>query len=925
LRFAEDLKPRKEHSMALHKKIVLSLFTLLLTGMLLPMNSESAVTLRTLTEEGKTLFEIENNHFRMKISPSSGGRISSLYDKKAKTELLYWTKALGGLCDDRGEATLGIYKAEIKKNSSEEVEILLSFSTSLGIQYEKSITVFSNKPLFQVDYTISRVDGDPLDFTYMMRNFLLPGGKPLSDKIFYCYDTVEGPIRIPGSLLEKNHYVRNPVHGWHGCIDTENKAGIAVLTEEEKVDYFYYWTGEKTFPSFEWTYKTVRLEPSKPFSTKIYFILTNGLQGYSDITKEYALYCEKEEDPQHAKNITFLTHAQALWRDLDLTSMPILKSSIWDLEGKKINDLDDAFFRLRIQDGTETVKQQWNAPKEGTYVIQQEIFSAGNRLGGNESPFIAGKADGTFVRKAKTLPPQEFILKLTAEDIKNGFVPAFAPPANKPASSIQEVRLLLGKGDTESSEIFLYGLRKIDQLTISLAALRNEKGEIISHLPLSLRLQQESQILPFNGTLSLSENTPLSLWLTAHANSLPPGKYRSAIQFQQSPQTLYSLPVILTIDEKRLPLKTLSYWMHYDIYSILAINGSLNNKKKSLELWPHYVQDLVEHGVDVLCFQDYPKKLPLIPFVKVKEFQEGYLPVLDFTETDEFLEIAIKGGLRKAVLRYNWFSRDWLPQNFSKEKNPEEWEKAALFMGKQVSSYFEKKGFELFLYLVDEPRTDAAESIIERISFAKKSCPNAKIAVSLSAMTPEFIQKLTPFIDIWEFQRGSAIELFLQWLEEKKVTRKKEDLIGFYGGAMLSQSYLAGRLKAWEAWHLGLSFYSDYAYIRPGNNEYRVFSPGIKPIPSPVWEGIRDGNRDFEYLSLLSSLLEKAEKNGTLPKEKILSIQQQLQSLIGSKGLLKWIARSRTGFLYHQIETDPESLRKAKEIVFQLIDELSQK
>ncbi|MCM8818206.1 MAG: hypothetical protein NC915_01825, partial [Candidatus Omnitrophica bacterium] len=180
---------------------------------------------------------------------------------------------------------------------------------------------------------------------------------------------------------------------------------------------------------------------------------------------------------------------------------------------------------------------------------------------------------------------------------------------------------------------------------------------------------------------------------------------------------------------------------------------------------------------------------------------------------------------------------------------------------------------------------------------------------------------LIPYIDIWEFHRVSAMELFLKWNKEGKVELKKEDIYGYYTGAIITHPYEIGRLKGWDSWYLSLKFYSDYAYVRPGSNEYRVFSPGEIPVSSPVWEGIRDGNRDFEYLNLMNELIEKLKKIKKYEKE-LKEIENKISYLIGEGGYIKWTPESRSGFFYHKVESSSVNIRKAKKEVLEIIEKI---
>ncbi|MEM5831301.1 MAG: hypothetical protein QXO40_03810 [Candidatus Aenigmatarchaeota archaeon] len=872
------------------------------------------MTLKENIEDGKTILQIENKFFRLEIIPEKGGRIKSFYDKRKNFENLYWTEAIGGMLDDRGESTLSKYNYEAIEKTSEIIKIKLYYTSSQNIYYEKILTFYENKPLFKVDYKILKLEGEPVEFSFMMRNFIKCAGKDLSEEIIYYYPTENGVQKVSGNKLEKNHYVKNLSGGWCGIIDNISKGGIAVLTEEEKINYFYFWTGSKNYPTFEISYKSFKISSKDAFSTTIYFILTDDIPGYSEISQFCVIYTDIEEKD---KSFTFTTYLQGIWDDFDLDKTPILNSSIISLDDKRIFEFENNFFRLRVGEKPYKIIQKWTTNIDNElFILKHSLYSKNLKLIETEIPFYSGTPKFEYKRK-KAIEKKEkkYILKLTEDDIKRGYIICF--PEEQMNFNIDKISLDVGIDDKESVEINIFALRDVE-LKIQIMDFINEKGDVIKNKILFVRREEDRKLLPVEEMKILSGEKK-SLFFTFDLKDLPVGKYSGIVKFLDEKEK-FLLPVEINIHNVKIEKEKLSYWMHYDVYSIFLLNNCAEDKEKILKIWPYYVKDLVEHKVEVLCFQDYPK-MSLIPFVKVKEFINGYLPILDFSESEEFLNIALRGGLKKIVLRYSWYSKNWLPKDLNEKKELEKWRECVKFLGKQVTEYLKNKGFEVFVYLVDEPRVDSADALIEKIILAKESCPEVKIAGSISAMTPEFIKKLIPYIDIWEFQRVSAMELFLKWKKEKKIELKKEDIYGYYTGAIINHSYETGRLKGWDTWYLGLKFYSDYAYVRPSSNEYRVFSPAEIPISSPVWEGIRDGNRDFEYLNLMNDLIEKLKKIKKCEKE-LKEIEKRISGLMGEKGYIKWVPESRSGFFYHRAESSSENIRNAKKEILEIIEEI---
>ncbi|MCM8818866.1 MAG: hypothetical protein NC915_05275, partial [Candidatus Omnitrophica bacterium] len=674
------------------------------------------MSLKENFEDGKTILQIENKFFKLEIIPEKGGRIKSFYDKRKNLENVYWTEALGGLLDDRGESTLSKYNWEVIKKTTELIIIKLYYTSSQSIYYEKVLTFFHNKPLFKVEYKIVKHQGEPIEFSFMVRNFIKCGGKDLSEELIYYYPTEKGVQSISGNKLEKNHYVRNLSGGWCGIVDNSSKGGIVVLTEEEKLNYFYFWTGSKLYPTFEVAYKNFRISSKDDFSTTIYFILTDDMPGYSEVSQFCVIFTDIEKED---KNFTFTTYLQGIWDDFDLDKTPILNSSILSLDGRKIFEFENNFFRLRTGEKPYKIVQKWTTNIDNEFLILKHfLYSKNLKLIETEIPFYLGSPKIEYTRKKEIEKKEKkYILKLTEDDIKRGYVICF--PEEQMNFNIDKIFLDVGINDKESVEIEIYALRDIN-LKIEIMDFFDEKREKLKNQILNMRIEDDRKLLPFE-EIKIFSGEKKSTFFIFDLKNLPAGKYFGNVKFSDEKNEFF-LPIEINIHNVKIEKEKLSYWMHYDVYSIFYLNRCINDKEKILKIWPNYVKDLIEHKVEVLCFQDY-SQMPLIPFVKVKEFKNGYLPVLDFSESDEFLNIAKNGGFKKIVLRYSWYSKNWLPKNLNEKNEPEKWKECVKFIGKQVTDYLKKKGFEVFVYLVDEPRIDSTDSIIERINLAKESCP----------------------------------------------------------------------------------------------------------------------------------------------------------------------------------------------------------
>ena len=200
--------------------------------------------------ESENGFSLENRHLRIDID-RAGGRISALIDKRSGDQLVaLWKGAgeIGGLLDDRLYFTSAAYEATVEEADS-AVSLHLTASHVGGLRIEKTVTLRATEPLLHLRYTLDNGTQEPTRL--WVRNFPVPGGSPLDENHLYTL-----PLR--DRLLQKpfaSEYFESLREPWAALQDTLSGAGLlAVVPGLEK---FYFWSGSRENPTFEWIYPEI--------------------------------------------------------------------------------------------------------------------------------------------------------------------------------------------------------------------------------------------------------------------------------------------------------------------------------------------------------------------------------------------------------------------------------------------------------------------------------------------------------------------------------------------------------------------------------------------------------------------------------------------------------------------------------------------
>lgn len=206
---------------------------------------------------------VETAHYRLLVDVGKGGRVMSLVDKAAQTELIRKDDSgLGGLFEDRPIFSVSEYQCRATKNTPEEL-VLKCTVTRDSVGLTKTYTFTEGKPYFGIHYEIQ--NGTQLPFKLWIRNFANPGDGPVTeaDRAYLRNEGKLVDVAFPGT------YFKSLDAPWAAYLDTEKKCGYFVRCDFDLLDSFYFWNGSRIIPTFEWIYKPV--PPGQKVATNLTF------------------------------------------------------------------------------------------------------------------------------------------------------------------------------------------------------------------------------------------------------------------------------------------------------------------------------------------------------------------------------------------------------------------------------------------------------------------------------------------------------------------------------------------------------------------------------------------------------------------------------------------------------------------------------
>ena len=245
---------------------------------------------------------LENQFLKVEIS-ALGGRVTSLYDKKAGVDYAKSTK-LGkssGFCKDRqweyntvNEIRFGIHVLSVVKKSNDLVTVKTSFTgkrktTVKGFEFVKKYTLKRDECRLLVEYRIKShsVEGEFSPWLHNM--FVLPANFAAKKEAYifaqlerglYCQQVIK-PKRVNNLLVD----LKEP---WIGVVSSVSQEGIVEVAKHGAISHFYCWLGNDRCFSMEAVFNKTKIGLDGSWMSHLAFMPVKGIKGCHFATEEYA-------------------------------------------------------------------------------------------------------------------------------------------------------------------------------------------------------------------------------------------------------------------------------------------------------------------------------------------------------------------------------------------------------------------------------------------------------------------------------------------------------------------------------------------------------------------------------------------------------------------------------------------------------------
>jgi len=281
------------------------LLLILIVGIYFVFGLTSVAAIKVSIEE-KNKIKMENKFIFLEIEPQKGGRISSFIFKPTGTQYVYDD---GGLFLDHfsqqtwpGEFLNANYDFKIIQNGPEKGVVKLwrkstgkwkGYDKKLAdIIIEKEFILTENNPFLKVCIQLLNKGKESKSPAFWIQHCMDINGDKENDW-YYRPSSIgvnRGTLKVKGTHQRiGKDFVRDPVAGWSGCIDSSLNEGAIFL-----MDYNYLETLYNCIPfhTVEWFYEQIFLPPEKKWRTEVFLIPTLNFSSYAYASRNYILSIE---------------------------------------------------------------------------------------------------------------------------------------------------------------------------------------------------------------------------------------------------------------------------------------------------------------------------------------------------------------------------------------------------------------------------------------------------------------------------------------------------------------------------------------------------------------------------------------------------------------------------------------------------------
>ncbi len=446
-----------------------------------------------------------------------------------------------------------------------------------------------------------------------------------------------------------------------------------------------------------------------------------------------------------------------------------------------------------------------------------------------------------------------------------------------PTAGLSEpVKLSAAPAEFEPVTFGLYPLREIKKVRIGIKDLVGENGTRIpakyAHIRIARvltlptreliiqRKSEECRPLPFvlmpEADLALRAGETRWIWLTvAVPEGALPGEYRSQIEIVPDGGNGLSIPLRLMVYPFRLDTSPTQYLMLYES-SLMKLSEVLGaaERREILQKTEILYRDMKEHGMTALSFVETP----------LYELGPDGRP--HFPATRVALDLARRVGLNGMPVIY-------IGPLARTEKKKYAWNyseyDSAVHPGRvtrwveTVTAWARSEGWNAIAFApIDEPGEPERSRIASEVLQAVKRVKGASTSV---AVTPRSVAPLVGWVDVVNLNAERYT------MNDHKKLQKLGKTIWIYDNSLAFGDPLKSRFVAgFYAWMADLDGVTAWTYplakFRPVDRitgwSPPELGPDGRPVPTVVWEALREGVDDRRYIETLERQIEKARKEG---------------------------------------------------------------
>ncbi len=505
------------------------------------------------------------------------------------------------------------------------------------------------------------------------------------------------------------------------------------------------------------------------------------------------------------------------------------------------------------------------------------------------------------------VPEQKLTFPLSDEDRKNGYLlfkkhymedttPYTVPRQHE---LLQKLQIFAVPGEYEPVVFGLYSLRPLKDIRAEVSTLRSSDGqeiaaeniELRSAVPLpflnpaqSKKFAMRNEVLVKREKNALDQERMLLYWITIFVP-------------ENTPEGRYSGNVTVTVDghKQQIPLLLRVFPVKLETDGQIERGLYIGRHQTDPAMREKFYVDMREHGMNTMA----PSNFSVFP-----DWKDGKIQ-LHFEALDLEMELYRKAGfncpvtidmrpvqawlinLQEAMENYKKQGKNF-PDNFSIEVpsfdvSPKFTEFEANEYKKIVKAMVEHariKNYPQLYFLPQEEATNKGVRLqqLERFS---KLLKESGVTVTGWSNAPwgglDDLQEQDPSIDV-RYYNYVTPEIIAQ-------TQKSEDIFAIYNhGDRLMYGFFGEKVKAAGMLQWAYIWSETKGMLSGGRgtyNEGMVYMAPDGPLPSPLWERLREGVDDARFIHTLKTLIaQNSQSADAAVRDRAAKAQQELDSIL---------------------------------------------